>query len=159
METQPNKPSEEEKPPRPKRVVVYPKDVMTFMGISERASRELLGRIRKALGRKPRDPLNYKDVVKYLKWEDESLVTDVLKASIHIPLLLAIYLMIFQDDMELGFRCLLAWVGLIVFRKDIMRTIAYGRKRFFKKKQKKISEESAEVNPSEIPDLKDQEDS
>jgi hypothetical protein len=132
FQTKPTAMENKKEETEPTRVVVNTADVVKLTGKSEKGARNMLTYLRKGLGRSARQPVTYRDFAKFFSW-DEDIVKNALKVSMTIPLLLGIYLMVFEDDMELGYRCLLAWVALVVFRKDILRTIAYDRKRFFAK--------------------------
>jgi hypothetical protein len=109
------------------RIIIYPEDIMGLTKKSLRYCRGMLSHARVKLGLKKGTLVTYRQFSEAWGYNADE-VRRCLKATLHIPLLLGIYLMLFKDDMGLGYRCLLAWVALIVFNKYLRRMIGDSRR-------------------------------
>ncbi len=103
---------------QPSRIVIYSKDVEILTGKSAKSSRDMLTRLRKALGRRPRDPLTYRDFCKFYSW-DEDLVKENLRISYGLLLFVGFYFWILRDDLDIAAIYIVNWVMFKLWWKEI----------------------------------------
>ena len=113
----------------PKRVALYTKDVEVLTGKSAKSSRNMLTKLRKALGRNPRDPITYRDFCKFYSW-DEDLVKDCLRVSYWLLLFAGLFFWILRDDLDIALLYIINWVLFKLWWKDIWAAIVYVKKLF-----------------------------
>jgi hypothetical protein len=57
----------------PNRIIIYPKDIVNITGHKERTARLILSRIRKHLGKQPRDPITIDEYCTYHNLNPETM--------------------------------------------------------------------------------------
>ncbi len=96
---------------KPRRVVIYTSDVQALTGKSAKGSRNMLTKLRKALGKKPRDLVTYLDFARFYRWEEE-LVRECMVIRFTGLVLCTAALLIFENDILLLMNLYFCWLHL-----------------------------------------------